>query len=276
MLSGSKVQPFSYKLSQSWDVMYSVATVSLTVYCTQLSLGIQRGLVPGVPTNTKINRCSSPLYKMANTVNGPPYPQALHPGIQSTMDRKNPQVQKADSIWMLQEEQTLKVLPTFKENLRKKTFVTICGEGTVKKTYCGDHFAFYTNCNWLCYTSETNKMFYVSFILILKKTFKERLYEVQFPPSGNHLWSSVSKPAPAQLSNTKPSAGTLLGAPHSLSPLLPAQQTSAEQLWVIKSTASPALSERESQIPPNQARPFLPHFNEFLLDAQPVFYSSAF
>lgn len=114
-------------------------------------------------------------------------------------------------------------------------------------------------------------MFYVSFILILKKTFKERLYEVQFPPSGNHLWSSVSKPAPAQLSNTKPSAGTLLGAPHSLSPLLPAQQTSAEQLWVIKSTASPALSERESQIPPNQARPFLPHFNEFLLDAQPVF-----
>lgn len=103
---------------------------------------------------------------MANTVNGPPYPQALHPGIQSTMDRKNPQVQKADSIWMLQEEQTLKVLPTFKENLRKKTFVTICGEGTVKKTYCGDHFAFYTNCNWLCYTSETNKMFYVSFILI--------------------------------------------------------------------------------------------------------------
>lgn len=34
----------------------------------QLSLSILRGLVPGAPTDTRICRCSSPLYRMAGVV----------------------------------------------------------------------------------------------------------------------------------------------------------------------------------------------------------------
>lgn len=90
VLSGTKVQPSSYKINKLWDVTYSMVTILPIPYGTQSSLGIQEGLVPGAPTNTEFYGCSSPFHKMAKTMNrvGPPYPQVLRPQIQSTVDGK--------------------------------------------------------------------------------------------------------------------------------------------------------------------------------------------
>lgn len=46
---------------------------------------------------------------------------------------------------------------------------TICNYCDVNQSYCGDHFARYTNTKPLCYTTETNAMFCVNNISIKKK-----------------------------------------------------------------------------------------------------------